>query len=124
MIVKSVYHVGIPVDDVDRAQSFYTQVLGMELIDQVGQEGARQSRLKCGPNTVVLFQRPKALNRNSFEEDGVFHQAFEIDISEFDDAVEKLKEIGAFHRIIERESGLTGYFFDTEGNYEELHASR
>ena len=44
MIVKSVYHVGIPVDDVNRAESFYTQVLGMELIDQVGQEGSRDRK--------------------------------------------------------------------------------
>ena len=27
-----------------------------------------------------------------------------------------------FHEIIERDSGRTLYFWDTEGNYEELHA--
>ena len=30
MKLKKVYHMGIPVDDLDRAKAFYTEVLGLE----------------------------------------------------------------------------------------------
>jgi len=36
MKVKELYHVGIPVDDLDRAQKFYTEVLGMQFMGRVG----------------------------------------------------------------------------------------
>ena len=93
-----VYHTGIPVDDIDRAERFYTEVLGMQLVTRVGQEGAQLSRLNCGADAVVLFQRPRALGRDSHKEDGVFHQAFEMDIEAFEEAVESLKKAGAFRR--------------------------
>ena len=118
---SGIYHTSIPVDDMDRAERFYTEVLGLKA-DRPRREGARLSRLKCGEDTVVLFRRPKPLNRDSHKEDGVYHQAFEMDVNDFDDAVETLKKAGAFNEIIERDSGRTIYFWDTEGNYEELHA--
>ena len=45
---SGVYHTGIPVDDINRAERFYTEVLGMQLVARVGQEGAQLSRLNCG----------------------------------------------------------------------------
>ena len=122
MKVSSIYHTSIPADDLDRAEKFYTEVLGLELTGP--RVGSGLSRLKCGNDTVVLFKRPKPLGRDSFEEDGVYHQAFELDISAFDEAVAALTEVGKFHRVIERDSGRTIYFWDSEGNYEELHCSR
>ena len=119
---KGIYHTSIPVDDLDRAERFYTEVLGLKL-DRPRREGAGLSRLKCGEDTLVLFKRPRPLGRDSHKEDGVYHQAFEMDVSGFDEAVANLKEAGVFHQIIERDSGRTIYFWDTEGNYEELHAS-
>ena len=73
---------------------------------------------------MVLFERPRALGRDSHKEDGAYHQSFEMRIEDFDEAVESIKKIGTFHQITERDSGRTLYFWDTEGNYEELHASR
>ncbi len=118
---KGIYHTSIPVDDLDRAERFYIDVLGLEL-DRPRREGSGLSRLKCGGDTLVLFKRPRALKRDSHKEDGVYHQAFEMDIAGFDEAVAALKTAGVFHQIIERDSGRTIYFWDTEGNYEELHA--
>lgn len=124
MAIKTtgVYHTGIPADDLDRATRFYTEVLGMELDRTVTGEGARLSRLRCGPDTVVLFQRPKPLNRDSLEEDGVYHQAFHLPVEQYDGAVALLKEKGYYREVVDRPSGKTVYFVDTEGNYQELHA--
>lgn len=36
MKLQGVYHVGIPVDNLDRAKEFYTKILGMEYLDRVG----------------------------------------------------------------------------------------
>ena len=36
MKLQKVYHMGIPVDDLDRARDFYTNILGMEYLGRVG----------------------------------------------------------------------------------------
>jgi catechol 2,3-dioxygenase-like lactoylglutathione lyase family enzyme len=133
MKVKSLYHVGIPVDDLDRAQKFYTEVLGMQFMNRVGGNPnnpdaleihgkfQRLDRLRCGNDDVVLFERPRPIERDALDEDGIAHQAFDMDTSEYNEALQKAKALGKFHRIVERKSGKTIYMFDTEGNYLELH---
>ncbi len=116
-----VYHVGIPVDDLDRAERFYKTILGMSGGHRIAEGG---SRLKCGDADVVLFLRQRPLNRNTLKEDGITHQAFEVAPGTFDQAVELLKSEGYFHEgPIGRESGRAVYFFDSEGNYQQLHTS-
>ncbi len=120
-----IYHIGIPVDDLARAERFYTEVLGMKVEGRVTEEGARLSRLKCGDADVVLFQRPRPLSRNSLKEDGITHQAFEVPSETFDEAIEFLKREGHYHSgPVVRASGRAVYFFDSEGNYQQLHASK
>ena len=133
MKVKSLYHVGIPVDNLDRAQKFYTEVLGMQFMDRVGGNPnnpdaleihgkvQRLDRLRCGNDDVVLFERPRPIRRDALDQDGIAHQAFDMDWNDYDEALKKAKELGTFHRIVERSSGKTIYMFDTEGNYLELH---
>ena len=36
MKLQKVYHMGIPVDNLDRAKDFYTNVLGMEYLGRAG----------------------------------------------------------------------------------------
>ena len=118
-----IYHIGIPVDDIDRAEGFYTKVLGMKVAARIGETGTRLVRLKCGDVDVVLFKRPRQLNRNTLKEDGISHQAFEVAPEAFDEAIELLKKEGCYHEgPVVRPSGRAVYFFDTEGNYQQLHA--
>lgn len=136
MKLKRVYHMGIPVNDIDRAQEFYTKVLGMKFLSRVGGDdrprrtsgthgtGGRLDRLRCGDDDVVLFERPRPIQRDVIGEDGIAHQAFEMDWKDYDDALKTVKELGKFERIVERESGKTIYLFDSEGNYLELHFGR
>ncbi|MEK6602526.1 MAG: VOC family protein [Candidatus Binatota bacterium] len=120
-----IYHIGIPVDDLDRAERFYTEVLGMKVEARIREEGAKLSRLKCGDADVVLFQRPRPLSRNSLKEDGIAHQAFEVPPETFADALELLKREGYYHSgPVVRSSGRAVYFFDSEGNYQQLHAAK
>ncbi|MGH7845383.1 MAG: VOC family protein [Candidatus Binatia bacterium] len=118
------YHIGIPVDDLDRAEAFYTKILGMQAGGRGGEGGARLSRLKCGDADVVLFQRPRPLERNTLNEDGITHQAFEVAPETFDQAIELLKSQNLYHEgPVVRASGRAVYFFDSEGNYQQLHCS-
>jgi glyoxylase I family protein len=117
-----IYHIGIPVDDLNRAEGFYSKVLGMKVEARIGEAGARLSRLRCGDTDVVLFQRPRPLQRNTLKEDGIAHQAFEVAPEAFDAALEFLKREGYYHDgPVVRPSGRAVYFFDTEGNYQQIH---
>ena len=120
-----VYHIGTPVDDLDRAVGFYTKILGMKEEARLGEGGASLARLRCGDADVVLFQRPHPLKRNTLQEDGIAHQAFEVAPETFDEAVAFLKSRGCYHEgPVVRPSGRAVYFFDSEGNYQQLHASK
>ena len=133
MKVTKLYHVGIPVDDIDRAQEFYTKVLGMEFMGRVGGNPKnpdalqihgkyqRLDRLRCGNDDVVLFERPKPIERDALDQDGIAHQAFDMNWNDYDAALKEAKALGKFHRIVERSTGKTIYMFDSEGNYLELH---
>jgi catechol-2,3-dioxygenase len=121
--VEGVYHMGIPVNDIDRAQAFYTKVLGLEFMDRVGQ-AQKLDRLKCGSDTVVLFERPQPHNWDPVAQDGVAHQAFEMDLASYEEALKTIKEMGLYRTVEDRESGNTIYLFDTEGNHLELHFSK
>lgn len=125
---KGVYHIGIPVDDMDRAVRFYVGVLGMKPAktgsDDMGGKLAR-TELRSGDDIVVLFQRPRPLKRNAVEEDGATHQAFSVDSDDFDLAVRKMSEWGVkIHTtpMVNRQAGRGFYFFDTEGNLLQLYA--
>ena len=121
---SGVYHTSIPADDLKRATRFYVDVLGMTLEKEIGgEDGGLLARLRCGEDAVVLFQRPQAINRDSQAENGIYHQAFHVSLEDFEGAMAALKEQGYYrHGPIDRPSGRTVYFVDTEGNYQELHA--
>jgi len=120
-----IYHIGIPVDDLDRAERFYAEILGMKVEARLVEEGAKLSRLKCGGADVVLFQRPRPLGRNTLKEDGITHQAFEVAPEIFDQAMEFLKKQGCYHSgPVVRPTGRAVYFFDSEGNFQQLHAGK
>ena len=81
------------------------------------------------PNHVLDTQNNKMITDRHNQDHrciphGIYHQACEMDIEAFEEEVESLKKVGAFHQIIERPSGRTAYFWDPEGNYKEMHASR
>ncbi len=133
MKVEKVYHTGIPVNDLDRARDFYTEVLWLQYLGRVGGDDwprkspeihgkrARLDRFKCGDDEVVLFERPQPLDRDVISEDGIAHQAFEMNWEAYDEALNTVKQSGKFHRCVDRKSGRTIYLFDTEGNNLELH---
>ena len=125
---KGIYHIGIAVDNVERAVKFYTEILGMTIAklnrDDMGDHLDRAD-LRSGDGMVVLFQRPKPLNRNALAEDGATHHAFIVNEADFELALKKAKDWGVkVHTVqsVDRPTGRGFYFFDPDGNLLQLYA--
>jgi glyoxylase I family protein len=133
--LKGVHHLGLPVNNLDRAKQFYTEVLGMTCakVDvDIETGGLYKDAMGHYPLTarlfmengaeLVLFQRPKPLERGDFE-DGTSHLSLELPKEDFTTAVADLKKSGVKIMYEEhvRESGRSVYFFDPEGNYLQIH---
>jgi catechol 2,3-dioxygenase-like lactoylglutathione lyase family enzyme len=133
--VKGVHHLGLPVNDMERAKKFYTEVLGMgcaSVAVDVETGGLYKEAMGHYPLTarlfmqngdeLVLFQRPKPTEHGDFE-DGTSHLSLELAKEDFATAVADLKQAGVKIMYEEhvRESGRSAYFFDPEGNYLQIH---
>ena len=125
---RGVYHIGIPVNDVERAVKFYTEILGMTIAklnrDDMGDHFNRAD-LCSGDSMVVLFQRPKPVEKDALKEDGATHQAFTVSPEDFELAAKKMKDWGVkVYDIptVERPTGRGFYFFDPDGNLLQLYA--
>ena len=133
--LKGVHHLGLPVNDMERAKKFYTEVLGMTCakVDvDIDTGGFYKEAMGHYPLTarlfmengtdLVLFQRPKPVERGDFD-DGTSHLSLELAKEDFATAVADLKNSGVKIMYEEhvRESGRSVYFFDTEGNYLQIH---
>jgi catechol 2,3-dioxygenase-like lactoylglutathione lyase family enzyme len=84
---RGVYHIGIPVNDMERAVKFYTEVLGMSVAklnrDDMGDK-LNRADLRSGDDMVVLFQRPHPVEKNALQEEGATHQAFVVSTEDFE----------------------------------------
>ncbi|HEX9445022.1 MAG TPA: VOC family protein [Candidatus Binatia bacterium] len=133
--VKGVHHLGIPVNNLERAKSFYTEVLGMhctKVDEDIETGGLYQKAMGHYPLTarlfmqngdeLVLFQRPKPVEHGDFD-DGTSHLSLELAKEDFTTAVADLKKAGVKIMYEEhvRPTGRSVYFFDPDGNYLQIH---
>lgn len=115
--IRGLYEVAIPVKDLPRAETFYRDVLGLEV-------GLRDERrpwlfLRAGGQAgVLLLQEDKG-------EWPAQHLAFTVDADEIDHAAATLREHGVtvrgpvFHAWM---PAMSVYFTDPDGHHLELCA--
>jgi catechol 2,3-dioxygenase-like lactoylglutathione lyase family enzyme len=135
--VTRVYHVGLPVNDIKRAEKFYVDVLGMKVMGRGS--GVRENnrpfyemlgywpevlRLGCSKDDdveVVLFERGKPVERDRTE-DGFCHTGLSASREDFDRALDRLNDWGVDFQVgpIIRNNERTLYFYDSEGNLLQL----
>ncbi|HEY1270151.1 MAG TPA: VOC family protein [Candidatus Binatia bacterium] len=133
--IKGVHHLGLPVNNLDRAKKFYTEVLGMQCTkvaedeetgslfkEAMGHYPMTARMFMQNGDELVLFERSKAIDRGAFD-DGTSHISLELAKEDFTTAVADLKKAGV-HILYEehvRPTGRSVYFLDPEGNYLQIH---
>lgn len=128
MNIKAIHHIAILTDDYEKSKSFYTDVLGFEIIKETYREERKSYKLDLAINgkyQVELFSFPEYRERASYPEaKGLRHLAFEV--GDLDAAVKELNEKKVKTENI-RIDEITGkrfcFFWDPNGQPLELYES-
>ena len=123
MKLDGVHHIGVNVSDLNRAESFYVNVLGFIVVDRY-QEDIRHSMLDTGTTKIHLFESTNlefddAIIRLS--EDGYAHLAFGTNRKQFPQIMEELKKHNVpFRGPLILGKGESVHFKDPDGNHLEI----
>ncbi len=127
MKLEQLDHFGIEVAELSRAESFYTNVLGLRVVARMGD----QVLLDCGGQNLALFEVPRApldaASRQSIISHplGRGHHAFRVSRDDFDVARERLKSAGVESAApIDWGDHDCIYFLDPDGNLLEMVSYR
>jgi catechol 2,3-dioxygenase-like lactoylglutathione lyase family enzyme len=124
--VRHLDHFVVAVMDAERAEKFYTEVLGARTLKYENSPNMTRVFMKLGENHVGLFSQgkatlPKRESVNSFP-----RHSFQVPESEYDAMVQNIRRASSFVRDIKNERGLSciwhdGIVFqDSEGNFYEI----
>lgn len=124
--VRHLDHFVVAVMDAERAEKFYTEVLGARTLKYENSPNMTRVFMKLGENHVGLFSQgkatlPKRESVNSFP-----RHSFQVPESEYDAMVQNIRRASSFVRDIKSERGLScvwhdGIVFqDSEGNFYEI----
>ena len=124
MQLKGIHHIALNVKDLDRAEKFYTDVLGFKVTHRFS-KGLRHLMLETGNAAVALFETPDLKVKeamNIVSEEGYLHLAFEADPADFKKIAEELqtKKID-IRGPVKRGDGESIYFNDPDENHLEIH---
>jgi len=113
-------HFAIHVSDLQAAEEFYTTVLGMRLVDHLGD----MTLVECGGMNIGLVRRPDLAPGDSGVIDeplGRAHHAFLVEEKEFASAREALAAAGVpTHGPVSWGDHDCFYFLDPDGNLLEI----
>ena len=123
MQLNGVHHIGINVRDLDRAEKFYTDVLGFQVTERYS-EDIRHLMLDTGQTTLHLFESPNLNIQEATERlsgQGYAHIAFGTSRKSFPKIIEELKRNTiVFRGPIILGNGESVHFKDPDGNYLEI----
>lgn len=126
--LQSVNHIAIIASDYNRSLSFYTQILGMEVISEVWRPERKSMMCRLALNgeyLIELFTFPGSPPRPSYPEScGLRHLAFSV--PDINDAVTMLERMQIPHEPVRTAPGgeLCCFFHDPDGLPIELVEKR
>jgi len=127
MRLERLDHFGIEVSDRERAERFYTGVLGLSVVARFGD----QTLLDCGGQNLALFVVPRPpidaaeRNRRISNPLGKGHFAFNVNRFDFETAKEEFTAAGVESaEPIDWGDHDCLYFLDPDGNLLELISNR
>jgi catechol 2,3-dioxygenase-like lactoylglutathione lyase family enzyme len=121
---QGVVHFSLPVTDVERSAKFYSELLGMKIV----QKTPRMVFLKCGDDFLILAKGNWPVRYDS-PSDTPVHHAFKVSAEDFEPALEFLRQNGVeVFNVEDRRDGVflgpQAYFLDPDGNKLEIHYNR
>jgi len=128
--LKGLDHFALNVKDMNKAEEFYTQALGFEVIHRTEtQAGLKHIEVDAGNVAIALFESPdldleKA--HKTMTEDGYLHFAFGSSYDQFDATLQCLKKNGVIVDGEPRDWGesISVYFRDPDGHQLEINFSK
>ena len=128
--LKGLDHFALNVKDMNRAEEFYTQILGFEVIHRTEtQAGLKHIEVDAGNVAIALFESPdldleKA--HKTMTEDGYLHFAFGASYDQFDATLQSLKQKGVIMDGEPRDWGnsVSVYFRDPDDHQLEINFSK
>ena len=124
--VRHLDHFVVAVMDAERAEKFYTDVLGARTLKYENSPNMTRVFMKLGENHVGLFSQGKTTLPNRENINSFPRHSFQVPDNEFEFMVEKIRRASPFVRDIKGGSGLNcpwteGLVFqDSEGNFFEI----
>jgi len=128
--LKGLDHFALNVKDMKRAEEFYTEILGFEVINRTEtQAGLKHIEVDAGNVIIALFESPD-INleeaHKTMTEDGYLHFAFGACYDQFDWTLKRLKQKGVVIDGEPRDWGksVSVYFCDPDDHQLEINFVR
>ncbi len=117
---QGVVHFSLPVTDMERSARFYSELLGMKIVNKT----PKMVFLKCGDDFLILAKGNAPLKYDSDKNTPV-HHAFKVAAEDFEPALEFLRKNGVeVFNVETRQQGVflgpQAYFLDPDGNKLEI----
>ena len=123
MKLDGVHHIGVNVVNIERAEKFYSGVLGFRVAERYEEE-IRHLMLDTGSATLHLFESPNLHMKNAIEclsDQGYAHIAFGTSKDTFPKIIEELKNKNVvFRGPLILGKGESVHFTDPDGNHLEI----
>ena len=123
MKLDGVHHIGVNVVDIERAENFYTNVLGFRVVKRYEEE-VRHLMLDTGSATLHLFETTDLHMENAIDclsEQGYAHIAFGTNREHFPEIIDELKKKNVvFRGPLILGQGESVHFKDPDGNHLEI----
>ena len=125
--LQGISHYGLNVRNMERAEKFYTGILGFPVTMRTRTKSGQQHiEVDAGNVAIALFESPDldlTAAQKTMTTDGYLHFAFAGDYHRFDEIVQSLKDNGV---ALDGEphdwgSGVSIYFPDPDGHQLEIH---
>ncbi len=125
--LDGINHFALNVRNMDRAEEFYTGILGFPVITRTEtRAGLKHVEVDAGNVAIALFESPEldlTAAQKTMTEDGYLHFAFGAPYDRFDATLQALKEGGVDMDGEPRDwgNGISIYFRDPDGHQIEIH---